>query len=460
MSRRCKVPSPKLPSRTTARARNDPAASSGTVMRPSTRGAATGPSTVASNRAIPVSGQVIPGAAGDRDQAGLPTSPAEHGEPGRGRSQLAGQLGLVPLPPESHAPGGQLSRAERAVGTDPLDALARCGRLEAEAGGCHGKGERVGLRPAIDVEPVDLDHPRGLGIPVEDMALPDLHHAEPRRHRADGDGVGWDRDRQSAAAPRGRDGHLDARQGHADHESPMPEAFEPDADVPVVELEQGPVLPGSPARDGHPRDSEGDRPGAEGHGADAGRAAECRDQRALELGADQLWPAKPEQNPRRRDARSEEQDERRKPDETPPDETTPRKAQPGSAGFVHRARSSGIMTASLEESTGMPAHQAARHSRAPEETGRGLCLRFVPVVVSLRSMRSRTNAGALLPPHPASTGGRRTCRLSTDQATQDVPSDGVRSGSPGPIRTGGGPDPGLLDCEGPRIGARSPTFRS
>ena len=282
-----------------------------------------------------------PGAAGDRAQAGLPANRSEHCEPLRGRSQLAGQLGLVTLPPEPHAPGGHLPRADRALGANPLDALAQRGRLEAEALGCRGKGERVRLRPAIGVEPADLDRPRRIRIPVKDVALPDPHHGEPRRHRADGDGVGWDRDRQSAA-PCGRGGHLDPRQGHADHEPPTPEALEPDADVAVVEPEEGALLPGRAARDGDPGDSEGDRPGTEGHGADAGRAPQRRDQRALELGADQFGPAKPEENPCRRHARSEEQGEPREPDETPPDETTPRKAQPRSAQFVHRERCSAM----------------------------------------------------------------------------------------------------------------------
>jgi hypothetical protein len=104
----------------------------------------------------------------------------------------------------------------------------------------------------------------------------------------------------------------------------------------VIEPEKSALLPGRAARDGDLGDSEGDRPGTEGHGADTGRAAQRRDQRALELGADQFWPAKPEENPRRRDARSEEQDERREPDETPAEETTPRKALPRSAQFVHQ----------------------------------------------------------------------------------------------------------------------------
>ena len=43
------------------------------------------------------------------------------------------------------------------------------------------------------------------------------------------------------------------------------------------------------------------------------------DQRALELGADQLGPAKPEEDPRRRHAGSEQQGEPREPDETPAD---------------------------------------------------------------------------------------------------------------------------------------------
>ena len=275
-----------------------------------------------------------PGAVGDRDQAGLPANRSDDRGPRRGGSKLAGQLGLVTLPPEPHAPGGHLPRADRALGADPLDALAHRGRLEAEALDCRGKGERVRLRPPIGVEPIDLDRPRRIRIPVEDMAFPDLHHGEPRRHRADGDGVGQDRDRQSAA-PRGHNGHLDSREGHPDHESPTPEALEPDADVAVVESQEGPLLPGGAARDGDPGDSEGDRPGTERHGVDAGRAPERRDQRALELGADQLGPAKPEENPRRRHARSEEQGECREPDETPADETTPRKAL-RSAQFVHQ----------------------------------------------------------------------------------------------------------------------------
>jgi hypothetical protein len=87
----------------------------------------------------------------------------------------------------------------------------------------------------------------------------------------------------------------------------------------VLQPEEGTLIPRRATRDGDPGDSEGDWPGTEGHGVDAGWAPERRDQRALELGADQFWPAKPEENPRRRDARAEEQDERRKRDETPPD---------------------------------------------------------------------------------------------------------------------------------------------
>ena len=203
-----------------------------------------------------------PRAARERDQAGLPANRSDDREPRRGRSKLAGQLGLMALPPEPHAAGGHLPRADRALGADPLDALAHRGRLEAETLGCRGKGERVRLRPPIGVEPTDLDRPRRIRIPVEDAAFPDLHHGEPRRHRADGDGVGQDRERQSAA-PRSRSGHLDPREGHADHESPTPEALEPDADVGVVESRGGCPAPrrrhsrrrprrlgGRPARDG------------------------------------------------------------------------------------------------------------------------------------------------------------------------------------------------------------------
>ena len=116
----------------------------------------------------------------------------------------------------------------------------------------------------------------------------------------------------------------------------MPEALEPDADVAVVEPEESALLPGRAARDRDPGDSKRDRPGTEGHGVDAGRAPQGRHQRALELGADQLGPAKPEENPCRRHAGSEEQGEPREPDETPADETTPRKALPRSAQFVHQ----------------------------------------------------------------------------------------------------------------------------
>ncbi len=271
-----------------------------------------------------------PHAAGDRDQAGFPANRSDHCEPRRSWSYLAGQLGLVALPPEPHALDGHLPWVDRALGADPLDALAHRGRLEAEVLGGRGKGERARLRPAIGVEPTDLYRPPSIRILVQDAALPDPHHGEPRRHRADGDGVGRDRDRQ-AAAPRCGGGHLGPRKGHGDHDLPAPEALEPDADVAVVEPEEDALLPGLAARDGDPGDSKGNRPGTEGHGLDANRAPQGRDQRALELGADQFWPAKPEEHPRRRDARCEEQDERRKPDETPPDETTPRRAQPGSS---------------------------------------------------------------------------------------------------------------------------------
>ena len=292
-----------------------------------------------------------PGAAGDRGQAGFPASPSEHGEPRRGRAQIAGQLGLMALPPEPHAPHGHIPSVDRALGADPLDALAHRGRLEPEALGCRGKGERVRLRPAIGVEPADLDRPPSIRILVQDAALPDPHHGEPRRHRADGDGVGRDGDRQ-VAVPRCGGGHLDPRKGHGDHELPTPEALGPDADVAVFEPEEGPLLPGLAPRDGDPGDSEGNRPETEGHGLDASRAPQGRDQRALELGTDQFWPAKPEENPCRRDARSEEQDERRKPDETPPDETTPRRVQPGPAAWVHVSDAPGSINASLEESRG------------------------------------------------------------------------------------------------------------
>ena len=151
-----------------------------------------------------------PGAAGDRAQTGLPANRSEHCEPLRGRAQLPGQLGLMTLPPEPHSLSGHLPRADRAVGANPLDVLVQRGRLEAEALGCRGEGERVRLRPTIGVEPTDLDRPRRIRIPVNDAALPDPHHGEPRRHGADDDGVGQDRDRQ-AAAPGGRGGHLDPR---------------------------------------------------------------------------------------------------------------------------------------------------------------------------------------------------------------------------------------------------------
>ena len=358
MSRMCTVPSPKLPSRWTPCARNGPAASSGTVMRPSTRGAATGPSSVASNRAMPVSGQVIPARLAIGTRLASPRTVPTTASPVGARSYLAGQLGLVALPPEPHAPDGHIPCVDRALGTDPLDALAHRGRLEAEALGGRGKGERVRLRPAIGVEPTDLDRPPSIRILVQDAALPDPHHGEPRRHRADGDGVGRDRDRQ-AAAPRCGGGHLGPRKGHGDHELPAPEALGPGADVAVLEPEEGALFPGLATRDGDPGDSEGNRPGTEGHGLDANRAPQGRDQRALELGADQFWPAQPEEYPRRRDARSEEQHERRKPDETPPDETTPRRAQPGSATWVHVSDAPGSINASLEESRGTPPARCA-----------------------------------------------------------------------------------------------------
>ena len=310
MSRRCKVPSPKLPSRRDTlcakRARGELGHGDATLD-------ARGGDRSLERRVEPGDARKRPGhprAAGDQGEAGLPANRSDHCEPRRSWSYLAGQLGLVALPPEPHAPDGHIPGVDRALGTDPLDALAHRGRLEAEALGCRGKGERVRLRPTIGVEPTDLDRPPSIRILVQDAALPDPHHGEPRRHRPDGDGVGRDRDRQ-AAAPRCGGGHLGPRKGHGDHELPAPKTLGPGADVAVLEPEEGPLLPGLATRDGDPGDSEGNRPETEGHGLDANRAPQGRDQRALELGADQFWPAQPEENPRRRDARSEEQDERR-----------------------------------------------------------------------------------------------------------------------------------------------------